>query len=73
MTTGGMNFIFIECLLLLQFLGQYMMTITPKRQIIPPIRSYLSGIILPIFQPQRMERTTNTPPYAAYALPKFWG
>lgn len=43
-------------------LGQYIIITTPTRAIKPPIRSNLSGAILSIFHPQRIERTMNIPP-----------
>lgn len=48
-----------------QLLGQYMMTQTPARAITPPMRSYLSGVILSTCYPHRMESAMKTPPYAA--------
>lgn len=39
--------------------------------IVPPIMSNLSGRTLSTFQPHRIERTINIPPYAAYTRPKL--
>jgi hypothetical protein len=50
--------------------GQYMMTATPARQSAPPRRSKRSGAIRSIAHPQKTDKTTNTPPYAAYTRPK---
>lgn len=47
------------------FLGQYIITNTPTRHIMPPMMSYLSGFTLSIFHPHNIDRITNTPPYAA--------
>ncbi len=46
-------------------LGQYIITNTPNKDIMPPMISNLSGITLSIPHPHKIERTTNTPPYAA--------
>lgn len=40
-------------------------TAIPTKQINPPIKSYISGVFLSIHQPHAIERTINTPPYAA--------
>ena len=48
-----------------------MMTYTPTRHTIPPMISYMSGRKPSTSQPQRIERAMNTPPYAAYTLPKL--
>ena len=53
--------------------GQYMMIPTPTMQSALPAISGVSGLCPSIHQPQSSERTTNTPPYAAYTRPKCAG
>ena len=45
--------------------GQYIMIITPIMATKPPIKSNLSGTILSICQPHRIDSTMKIPPYAA--------
>lgn len=45
--------------------GQYMITTTPTRHSAAPTMSARSGARPSIHHPHRIERTTNTPPYAA--------
>jgi hypothetical protein len=45
----------------------------PRITINEPTISYLSGLFLSIKAPQIIDENMNTPPYAAYTLPKFAG
>ncbi len=42
--------------------GAYIMKPTPTRQITPPMMSQMSGFTPSIAQPQKIDKTTNTPP-----------
>ena len=44
------------------YLGQYMITATPARQMAPPSRSRRSGAMRSTPHPHRMESTTKIPP-----------
>ena len=61
----------IEKLYISVYRGAYMMIYTPTMQTRPPMISYVSGRKPSTSQPHRIERAMNTPPYAAYTLPKL--
>jgi len=58
-------------LLLIYFLGMYMIMQTPSSAIKAPIISYLSGLIPSTFHAQSRAIIIKMPPYVAYTRPKL--